>query len=174
MYNIAATTSAGTDTEGLLNDIKELRQRFITAKNTGGLWWVMNPGLASSIGLLRNALGQKDFTEISENGGVLEGSPVAVGDNVNATHLILVKPSDIWRIGMSGIEVSTSEHASIEQDSAPQGAQDAPVAGDANFVSMFQTESTAVKVVMSIDFQRRRESAVAWISDADYGGAVST
>jgi hypothetical protein len=174
LNNISATTSAGSDTEGLLNDIKELRQRFITAKNSGGLWWVMNPGLASSIGLLRNALGQKDFTEINENGGRLEGNPVVVGHNVNANYLVLLKPSDIWRIGMGGVEVTMSEHATIEQDNAPQGAQDTPVALSANPVSMFQTESTAIKVVMSIDFARRRESAVAWISDADYGGAIST
>jgi hypothetical protein len=174
LNNIAATTSAGTDTDGLLNDIKELRQRFITAKNSGGLWWVMNPGLASSIGLLRNALGQKDFTEINEDGGRLEGNQVVVGHNVNANYLVLLKPSDIWRIGMGGVEVTMSEHATIEQDNAPQGAQDTPVDATANRVSMFQTESTAIKVVMSIDFQRRRESAVAWISDASYGGAIST
>jgi hypothetical protein len=174
LNNISATTSAGSDTEGLLNDIKELRQRFITAKNSGGLWWVMNPGLASSIGLLRNALGQKDFTEINENGGRLEGNQVVVGHNVNANYLILLKPSDIWRIGMGGVDVSMSEHATIEHADDPTGAQDTPVAQSKMPVNMFQTESTAIKVVMSIDFQRRRESAVAWINDADYGGAIST
>lgn len=174
MFGIDPTTSAGTDTDGVINDIKELRQRFITAKNSGGLYWIMNPGLASSLGLLRNALGQKEFTQINENGGVLEGSPVVVGHNVGANYLILVKPSDIWRIGMGGIDVSMSEHATIEQADDPAAEQDTPTAQANSPVNMFQTESTAVKVVMSMDFQRRRSSAVAWIDDADYGGAIST
>lgn len=174
LYNISATTSAGTDTDGVLNDIKELRQRFITAKNSGGLYWVMNPGLASSLSLIRNALGQKEFTEVNENGGRLEGNPVVVGHNVGANHLILVKPSDIWRIGMGGVDVSMSEHATIEQADDPAATQDVPNAQANSPVGMFQTDSTAVKVVMAIDFARRRESAVAWISDADYGDAIST
>ena len=174
LYNIPATTSAGSDTDGVLNDIKELRQRFITAKNEGGLFWVMNGGLASSLSLMRNALGQKDFTEINQDGGFLEGNPVVTGHNVGASHLILVKPSDIWRIGMGGVQVSMSEHATIEQDNAPQGAQDTPVAQSASPVNMFQTDSMAIKVVMSIDFARRRESAVAWINNASYGGGIST
>ena len=174
MHGIDPTTSAGTDTDGVINDIKELRQRFITAKNSGGLYWVMNPGLASSLGLLRNALGQKEFTQVNENGGVLEGSPVVVGHNVGATYLILVKPSDIWRIGMGSIDVSMSEHATIEQADDATAASDVPTAQSKAPVNMFQTESTAVKVVMAMDFARRRTSAVAWIDDADYGGAIST
>jgi hypothetical protein len=39
---------------------------------------------------------------------------------------------------------------------------------------MFQTDSVALKVVQSINFARRRTSAVAWISNADYGGGIST
>jgi hypothetical protein len=174
LFGIDPTTSAGTDTDGVLNDIKELRQRFITAKNSGGLTWVMNPGLASSLSLIRNALGQKEFTEINQNGGALEGDPVVVGHNVDANALILMKPSDIWRIGMGNISVTMSEHATIEQADDPTGASDTPVAQSNSPVNMFQSESTAVKVVMDMDFARRRESAVAWIDDADYGGAIST
>jgi len=174
LNNIAATTSAGTDTDAVLNDIKELRQRFITAKNSGGLWWVMNPSLASSLSLMRNALGQKEFTEINQDGGSFEGNPVVVGDNVNANYLVLVKPSDIYRIGLGNMEVSVSDVASIEMADNPGQDTDTPTAATGKPVSMFQTESVALKVVNSINFARRRESAVAWINDADYGGAIST
>lgn len=174
LNNIAATTSAGSDGDAVLNDIKELKQRFITAKNMGGLYWVMNPGLASSLSLLRNALDQREFPTLNELGGTLEGYPVVTGDNVNASYLVLLKPSDIYRIGTGGIEVTMSEHATIEQDTVPTGAQDTPVAQSAYPVNMFQTESTAIKVVVDIDFARRRDSAVAWINDASYGESIST
>jgi hypothetical protein len=174
LNNIPGTTSAGTDTTGLLNDIKELRQRFITAKNSGGLVWVMNPGLASSIGLTRNALGQKEFSEINESGGMLEGNPVYVSHNVNANYLVLLKPSDIWRIGSGPLEVSISEQATIEMADNPTGSTKTPTDQSQGIVGMFQTESTAIKAVQAMNFQRRRESAVAWIKDADYGGGIST
>ena len=174
LFGIDPTTSAGTDATGVLNDIKELRQRFITAKNSGGLAWVMNPGLASGLSLMRNALGQKEFTEINQNGGTLEGDPVYVSENVSSTALILMKPSDIFRIANGGIEVSMSEHATIEQSGTPAGASDTPVDQAEGIVGMWQTESVALKVVQSINFARRRTSAVAWIDDADFGGNIST
>lgn len=173
LNNIPSKLSAGTDTTGVLNDIKELRYAFINAKNSGGLWWVMNPSLASSLSLMRNALGQKEFTEINQDGGRLEGDPVAVGDNVNANYLVLVKPSDIFKIEGNSIEVSVSEHATIEQADNPAGASDAPADQTQGIVGMFQTESMAIKAVLPINFARRRTASVAWIADADYGGDIS-
>jgi hypothetical protein len=166
--------SAGNDGDAVLNDIKELRKRFIDAKNSGGLYWVMNPNLASSLGLMRNALGQREFTEINESGGRLEGNPVVVSENINANHLILIKPSDIYRIEAGSLEVSMSEQATIEMADDPTGEIDTPTAQSKQMVSMFQAESVSMKAVMPMNFQKRRASAVAYINDADYGGAVST
>lgn len=174
LNNIPGSTSAGTDTTGLLNDIKEVRYDFISAKNSGGLVWCMNPSLASSIGLMRNALGQKEFTEINEMGGMLEGSKVYVSDNVNANYLVLLKPSDIYRIGNGPLEVSISEHATIEMADNPSGVSTTPTDQSQGIVGMFQTESTAIKAVMSMNFKRRRTAAVSWIKDANYGGSIST
>lgn len=168
------SASAGTDIDAVLNDIKELRKRFIDAKNSGGLYWVMSKNLASSLSLLRNALGQKEFTELNQEGGMLEGAPVVVGDNVDDNHLILLKPSDIYRIEAGGLEVSMSEHATIEMADDPTGEVDTPTAQSNQAVSMYQTDSIAMKTVMPMNFQKRRTSAVAYINDADYGGAVST
>lgn len=174
LNNIAATVSAGTDGDSVYNDIKELLYRFTNAKNSGGLYHVMNPVLATSLQLLRNALDQREFPEVNENGGTILGRPVITGHNVNANYHILIKPSDIYRIGMGTLETSVSDQASIEMESAPAQDTDTPTAATGKVVSMFQTESVAIKVVQSMNFARRRESAVAWISDADYGGAIST
>lgn len=173
LNGITPTQSAGTDGDAVHNDIKEMVAKFITAKNSGGLWHVMNPALASSLSLMRNALDQREFPTLTEAGGTLEGRNVVTGDNVGATHFITIKPSDIYRIGMGSLEISTSEHATIEMADNPAGATDAPTAPTGKTVGMFQTESMAIKAVMPINFARRRESAVAWIDDAVYGGAIS-
>lgn len=174
LNNISATTSSGTTGDDVANDFKELMYRFTQAKNAGGEYIVMNPALATGLSLLRNALDQYEFPTLTRNGGTIYGMPVITGDNVNANYLVMLKPSDIYRIGMGGIEVSVSQQATIEMANNPAGGTDTPTAPTGKFVGMFQTESTAMKVTQSINFARRRESAVAWISDADYGGAIST
>lgn len=174
LNGLTAGTSAGTDGDGLRADIKALYAGFIAAKNASGLVAVMNPSLAKSIQLMTNALGQTEFPGINTGGGTLLGDNVVTGDNVDANHLILLKPSDIYRIGDMGVEVSISREAMIEQNSVPTGATDTPTAASATMTSMFQEESTAIKVVRPINFAKRRSSAVAYIGDADYGAPASS
>lgn len=175
LNNIAATTSAGTDGDSVANDMKELLYRFTQAKNASGeLVLIMNPALATGMQLMRNALDQYEFPNVSRAGGSILGYPVITGDNVNANYLVMLKPSDIYKIGAGSIDVSMSDTATIEMANNPGQDTDTPTAATGKAVSMFQTESVAFKVVMPINFARRRESAVAWISDADYGGAIST
>ncbi len=108
------------------------------------------------------------FPGLSANGGTLLGDTLVAGGNVTAGSLILLKPSDIYKIGDRGVEVSLSTEAAIQMDDAPDGESDTPTP-NSNVVSMFQTESVAIKVVRPLNFAKRRASAVAAISGADYG-----
>lgn len=173
LNGVSAIGTSGSDGDGLRADVKALYAPFIAAKNATGLQFVTNPSLAKSIQLMVNALGQTEFPGINASGGTLLGDAVSTGENVNAAHLILLKPSDIYRIGDTGIQVSVSRDAMIEQSSAPTGATDTPVAASQVFTSMFQEESTAIKVVRSINFAKRRASAVAYVNNADYGAPGS-
>jgi len=171
LNGVTGIASAGTDGDGLRSDIKALYDVFIAAKNAMGLWFVMNPALAKAISLLTNALGQKEFPTITATGGTLEGDQVATGENVGGDDLILLKPSDIYKIGDGGIQVSMSRDATIEMDNAPAGNSATPVESSENLVSMFQTESTAIKVVRSINFAKRRSHAAQYVEGAHYGSA---
>lgn len=171
LNGVTAKPSAGTDAAGLRADVKALYADFIAAKNATNLQFVTTPSLAKSVQLMTNPLGQSEFPGITANGGLLLGDRAVTGDNVAAGQLILLKPSDIYRIGDMGIEVSISREAMIEQDTAPTGATDTPTGASANFTSMFQSESTAIKVVRPINFAKRRASAVSYVNDADYGAA---
>lgn len=173
LNGLSAGSASGTDADALRADIATLYAGFITAKNATNLAWVMGPSLAKQISLMRNALGQREFPDMTQMGGTLEGDPVYTGDNVGAGDFILLKPSDIYKIGDGGVQVSMSREATIEQADNPAGASDTPVA-QANFpVNMFQTESTAIKVVRSMNFAKRRSTAVAYIGDADYGSGAT-
>jgi hypothetical protein len=173
LNGLTANTSEGTTAADLRDDLAGLVGYFATQKNLGGLAIVTTPAIAIQMMLLRNALGQREFPGMTMNGGELEGFPVYVGDNVGTGDLIMMKPSDIWKIGDSGVQVSISREATIEMNDSPSGASDTPVDMSAKRVSMFQTESTAIKVVRSINWQKRRSTAVAYIGNATYGDPAS-
>lgn len=169
LNGVTGGTSAGNDAAGVIADLKTLMSGFLTAKNAAGVKLVMTPSMALALSLMQNALGQTEFPGLTQEGGVLRGMPVVVGDNVASNDVIMLKPSDIYRIGDSGLEVDFSREATIEMADNPAGASDTPVAL-ANFpVNMFQTNSTAVRVIRSINFAKRRSDAVAFITDAAYG-----
>jgi len=173
LNGVTGSASAGTDAAGLRSDIKALYRNFITAKNASGLYLVMHPAQAKAISLLVNSLGQTEFPGLGAMGGTLLGDPVVTGDNVAANDIVLLKPSDIYRIADGGVEVSISREATIEQSTVPSGATDTPVAAAQYMTNMFQSESTAIKVVRSINFAKRRSTAVAFIENADYDGVQS-
>lgn len=175
LNGVSSLGSNGYTAEALRADIKELYAPFITAKHATGLYILMHPSLAKSVSLMVNTLGQTEFAGLNAGGGTLLGDTVITGDNVGATTIILLDPREIYRIGDTGIEVSLSMDATIEQDGAPQGyAGSPPVAASATLMSMFQTESVAFKVVRPINYAKRRSTAAAFISDAAYGNASST
>jgi hypothetical protein len=136
----------------------------------------MNPALAKSIQMLYNALGNPEFPDITQDGGKLMGDPVVTGDNVASDDLILLKPSDICRIGDMGVQVSISREAAIEMDDSPTGNSQNPPGSAPIMVSMFQTESTALKVVRPINFALRRTatSVVGYIGNAAYDNSSSS
>ncbi len=173
LNGVSAFSSSGTDEDGLRQDVYKLYSLFLSNKNAGGLTFLMNPAMAKSISLMVNALGQSSFPGLTSEGGTLLGDRVVVGDNVTSTLLVLCKPSDIWRIGAMGVEVALSRDATIEMADNPAGASDTPVA-QANYpVSMFQTASVALRVIIPMNFQKRRSHAAQYITGANYGSWVS-
>ncbi len=173
LNGLAAAAPSGTDAAAIRADLQTLYSGFLTAKNASGLYHVMTPSMAKAISLMRNSLGQKEFEGLNAMGGTLEGDPVVTGDNVTGGDWILLKPSDIWKIGDTGIELSMSDSATIEQDSAPAGAGDTPTAASATLMSLWQTEQVGFKVVRRINFQKRRTTAVAYLANGEYGGVFS-
>jgi hypothetical protein len=186
----AVAASAGVSPAGILNGINQIPittsdaaglrafinaaySGFITAKNSTGLVLAMSPGTAKAVGLLVNALGQSEFPGLGTSGGTLLGDRVVVSDNIDPSQIILLKPSDIWSIGDTGVDVAMSGEAMVEQDGAPQGASDTPVAASATLMSMFGTDSTAIRAIRRVGWKLRRTGVVAWTDTADFGGTAS-
>ena len=172
--------ASGVTADDLRFDVAQLFAMFVQANmSIRGAYWIMDPVLALSIGMMSNALGQSEFPGINMNGGVFYGLPVVVSSNVPhvepavgppvveaSTLMVLVLPSEILLADDGGVTLDASREASLQLDSAP-------VAGAAQLVSLWQNNMIAIRAERFINWQRRRAEAVAYISGARYGGSYT-
>lgn len=165
---VSAVSSAGDDAFAVRTDVSALVNKFITTKNATNLVWVMHPSMALTLSMMRTSLGITEFQGITPQGGTFFGFPVVLGDNVSSSALILLRPSDIYKIGDTGVAVDTSTDATIEMASDPTGALLVPTAASKQPVNMFQNDSVAIKVVRSINYAKRRAGAAQYVDDAAY------
>src|SRR5690606_20226317 len=133
--------------------------------SVSGAFWIMSETTAINLSLATNEVGASAFPGVNPNGGTLVGLPVftsqAVADESEGAVVMLVKGDEIFLGDEDGIELSMSDQASIQMDSAPtQNSTGTPTATAA--VSMFQTNSVAFLVERFINWQKRRASAVVW------------
>jgi len=136
--------------------------------------WIMQATTALQLSLLRNAFGQAEFPGITLNGGTLEGIPVITSQYVpnesGGAMMILVNASDIWMADDGAVTVDASREASLEMSDAPANNSGTPTQ-TSDMVSMFQTNSVALRAERFINWQRRRSAAVQVIDDVNYDGS---
>lgn len=174
LNGLSPLVPSGTDLAAVRADFQALIYPFVQGKMGTGITLVMNPATALALSFMYGTLDQRAFPEINQTGGSLNGMRVVVGDNVTPGDVIAIRTSDVWRIGDSGIRISMSREATIEQRDDPTGATDTPVGvTTAGLTSMFQEESIAFKVVRRINFQKRRSNAVQYLSNVEWGGVTS-
>ena len=160
---VTALPSAGDPDK----DIEAAFASFIAANLTpaNGVW-IMSSTLALSLSMMRNALGQKRYPDLTLLGGSFGGLPVIVSQYVPGDSMILVNASDIYLADDGQVAIDASREASLEMLAAP--TMDSVAGTGANVVSMFQTNSVAIRAERWINWQRRRDAAVAVISGIDY------
>lgn len=165
---VKAIKSSGNTAEDVDNDIKALFGTFIAANNapTFGVW-IMSSTTALALSLLKNPLGQKVFPNLTMTGGEFQAMPVIVSDYVPAGMVTLANASDIYIGDEGGFQVDLSREASIEMSDDPTG--DATTGRGSQLVSLWQTNSVGFRAEREINWAKRRESAVAVLSDVKWG-----
>lgn len=168
---VAAIQSTGTNADAVRADLKALWTPFIAAKlSPSTAVYIMTPTRALALSLMRNSLGQKEFPDININGGLLEGIPVIVSDYVptdsNGDLVILVSASDIWLADDGQVVIAASREASIQMLDNPTNASADGTA--TSMVSMFQTDSVALRAERFINWKKRRASAVAYLDNVNW------
>jgi HK97 family phage major capsid protein len=126
------------------------------------------PSVARMLAFSRDALGNQAFPGMTPQGGTLDGVPVRVSQYLannggsGGAPFILVDESEIWLADDGSVTLDASEQASLQMDDAPTNSSSATVTAT-SMVSMWQTNSIAMRAERFIWWGARRSGAIQWI-----------
>lgn len=180
-YGLTPTTPTGVDAEALRADVQTLFSTWITNNlDVSGGVWVMSPTTALAISMMMNGLGQQEFPGLSMSGGTFIGLPVIVSQSAYiagspdfANIIVLINAPEIMLADEGGVTIDASDSASIEMIDGGSSMTATGTSAGAQLVSMFQTESVAIKAVRHINWAKRRSTAVVYLRTAAYTGVTS-
>jgi len=151
--------------------------QFIAA-NLAPNAWIMSSMTALSLSMMRNALtSQEEFPGLSVTGGTFVGLPVIVseyatqvGDSTGSP-LILLNSNEIFLADDGQVVIDASREASIEMLDNP--TNNSATGTPTTSVSMWQTNSVALRAERFINWQLRRADAVQYIANVAYTSVTS-
>lgn len=125
------------------------------------------PAVARMLALSREPLGNPAFPGVTMTGGTLDGVPLRVSQYLannggsGGAPFILVDEAEIFLADDGSVTLDASEQASIQMDDAPTQSSATPTAS--TMVSMWQTNSIALRAERFIWWGPRRSGALQWI-----------
>lgn len=163
--------SSGPTAANMRTDLAALWGPSIRARNPlRQAVYIMDPITALNASLMQNPLGQPEFPGLTMNGGVLNGVPVLVSDYVPVDSaggmVVLVNASDVYFSDDGQATVDFSTEASIQMLDNP--TNDSGVGTATTVVSMFQTNSTALRAHRFLNWSRRRATAVTVLTGVNW------
>ncbi|MEI4482223.1 MULTISPECIES: phage major capsid protein [unclassified Phyllobacterium] len=165
---VTPIVSSGNDADAIRADVQALFAAYIAANMTpaSGVW-IMSATTALALSMLTNPLGQPEFPGVTMNGGTFWGMPVIVTEYTPDGFVILANASDIFLADDGQVVIDASREASLQMDDAPTNASNPATA--TSVVSMFQTNSVAIRAERWINWQKRRPQAVQVLSGVAWG-----
>jgi HK97 family phage major capsid protein/HK97 family phage prohead protease len=161
--------ASGTDAAALRTDLGTLFGKYWTANlaPTTGVF-IMSNRQATGISLMRNALGQKEYPDMTPLGGTLEGFPVIASESVPDTSdggmIVFVNADDIFFSDDGPVTIDASKEASLQMSTTP----DATTSASTVLVSMWQRNLVALRATRYMNWKKRRAAAVQYISGTAY------
>ena len=174
---LVALSSAGTSADNVRTDLANLLSTFIEANvNPSGLVLIMPNTLALALSLMVNSLGQPEFGGINMNGGSLMGIPVvasqyAANQSGGGNLVIAVNASDIALADDGSVRLDASREASLQMLDNP--TNNSATATPTSVVSMYQTNSIALRAERFINWKKLRSTAVVYMDDVNWASVGS-
>lgn len=153
------TASAGT-VDGIDADLEKLATALSdNGSDLANAVYIVNTLTAARLSRMRGSSGAPAYPGMTAKGGVLLGFPCLATTNVprsgspspGASFVHMVDPSRIWLTNRDAVALSVSDVADVQMDDAATGDSSSGTA--TSVVSLFQTDSIAVKAVRWIGWQ---------------------
>lgn len=165
--NGAATAAA---TANPLADIMGLINHFATNNiPVDGLAIVLSPANALALSFRSNLDGSPEFPGVGINGGSYKGITF-ITSNVAGTVVTAMQPQLVLFADDGGVTIDASREASLQMDSAPMSPADATTV----YVSLFQTNSVALRAERFITWKRVGVNAVKYLTAAAWPAPTGT
>ncbi len=174
---VVPLSPSGTAEANIRTDIATLLGQFIEQNvDVSGLVLVMPNTLAMAASLMVNSLGQPAFPGIGISGGTLLGIPVIAtqyaGNQSGAGNLVIaLNARDIAVADDGQVTLDSSREASIQMSDAP--TNDAATGTGQSLVSMYQTNSIALRAERYINWAKLRTTPVVFMDDVNWGSVGS-
>lgn len=156
---VTPIAASGSDAEALYWDLNTALAVFDDSDmGTDSITLLMRPGTARSVSMLRNALGQFEFSGITMAGGNLGGFNVITSNSVPAGAIIIIKGDEVLMADDGGVSLDASREATLDMNG-----------GTTPNFNLFQRNAVAIRAERFITWRKRRADAVAVITGAAYG-----
>lgn len=171
---LAAVAATGTDADHFRDDYATLVGKFIAAtiSPTDGVL-IMSATQALSLSLMVNALGNREFPDLTMTGGRLLGFPVIVSEYLQSQGspgtgmIIMVNASDVFLADDGQVAIDVSREASVEMlDSSL--VQDSTAGTGTSLVSLWQGNLIGIRAEREVTWKLRRAAGAAYISGSAY------
>lgn len=170
-HGVTALHSAGNTLANIDSDLALLIQALSDAGSDLSMaTFVMRPKTALYLARLRSASGELAYEDMTVKGGTLLGLPAIVSASVPTvvgspgagnSSIMLLDPSQILVADDNNGAIEVSENAALQMESEPAG-------GPTSVVSMFQTESVALKITRYANWQRVRAGMAQVLDQVAY------
>jgi len=176
---VVAIASAGADIDAVTEDLAALwADADATDLPQDSAVYIMQPTIARRLGLMRNDLSSdRIFPGISARGGSLLDVPIITSNYAPTGFVILAFASEIYFSDDGVVTVDASREASIQMVDAKSAStnassdldEDYPAPVPTTLVSMYQTDSVALRAHRFINWSKRRDNAVQVLSGVEWG-----
>lgn len=173
---LTAGTSAGTSADNVRTDIAGLVQNLRSANLRGPIVLVMPDSLATAIAFMATSLGTREFPDATSDGGSINGIRIVTSEYLaNASGggnlVVAIAEREIFLADDGQVTVDASREASLQMLDNP--TNNSATAVPTTMVSMWQTNSIAFRAERFINWQKRRDDAVSYLDDVNWGSIGS-
>lgn len=168
--NVRQAAAVWSSAANVETDVKAFLATFAANEiSLAGAYWIMTPDAALALSMIRTTGGENfAYPNITMDGGTWFGLPVitssSVPNSVSAGSIVaLVKGSEIFMADDGAVAIDVSTEASLEMSDGPAQTSATPTA--AQLVSMWQTNSIAIRAERVINWSRRRTYGVGYIDN---------